>query len=590
MGCGIGFVEAVAVVRRGCDGPRRSGCRCGPRARFERPGDPTALRRRRDARARCGAVRGGRSRRALRGHPRRGVLRRSRGREPRVSPDPAPARSRLRSECARSAAGVRRGSSRRRDSTRSGVANNHAGDAGPHTVTDTIGALSRAGIVAVGGGSSAARAYEPRIVEVGHVRVALLAFDATGQGPRAGPRDAGRRLLERAAGARGGAARALGGGRRRGRHPRRHRVRAGHRSPRHAARAAGSPPGVRTSSGVRGRTSSSRSGSSTPATTAARRSSRPASATCSSTSTSPARSRGALLEVLAGADGVRAFRIGSVRATAPVQFLGWRLPQGDAAALGGEWWTLARPVRPARGEAPALARAASRARSSTRRSEIPKGTAAGSSSSPSGVPSARPTSARSCRGASSSTGTGSTAHVGLYRPRDLRPLWVAGTLLRPVAAVAACDGAIAVGYSTLNGERDRRHGRLALGRVRLPHAAGASRAAASRRARTSTVGSTRSCSKGAHDDRRTGSAPRSCSSLVAGLALAAAGCRSGKHSGATTTSPAKPSAFALPTSRGALRQLRGGAPAREQRAGVRRACDAALAERRARWCRRSARS
>jgi hypothetical protein len=45
---------------------------------------------------------------------------------------------------------------------------------------------------------------------------------------------------------------------------------------------------------------------------------------------------------------------------------------------------------------------------------------------------------------------GLAAHLGLYRPGDLHPLWVAGTLLRPVAAVAACDGAIAVAYSTLD--------------------------------------------------------------------------------------------------------------------------------------------
>ena len=45
---------------------------------------------------------------------------------------------------------------------------------------------------------------------------------------------------------------------------------------------------------------------------------------------------------------------------------------------------------------------------------------------------------------------GRTAHVGLYRPSDLRPRWVAGTLLRPVAAVAPCDGALAVAYSTLD--------------------------------------------------------------------------------------------------------------------------------------------
>jgi hypothetical protein len=46
---------------------------------------------------------------------------------------------------------------------------------------------------------------------------------------------------------------------------------------------------------------------------------------------------------------------------------------------------------------------------------------------------------------------GRSAHVGLYRPGDLRPRWVAGTLLRPVVALAPCDGSLAVGYSTLEG-------------------------------------------------------------------------------------------------------------------------------------------
>jgi len=72
-----------------------------------------------------------------------------------------------------------------------GIANNHAGDAGPGTVTDTIGALSAVGIATFGAGSSAAAAFAPRIVEAGGLRVALLAFDATGQGPRAGPRAPG---------------------------------------------------------------------------------------------------------------------------------------------------------------------------------------------------------------------------------------------------------------------------------------------------------------------------------------------------------------------------------------------------------------
>jgi hypothetical protein len=43
-----------------------------------------------------------------------------------------------------------------------------------------------------------------------------------------------------------------------------------------------------------------------------------------------------------------------------------------------------------------------------------------------------------------------TAHIGHNRPRDLRPLWVAGTLLRPVRRLAVCDGALALAYSTLD--------------------------------------------------------------------------------------------------------------------------------------------
>jgi hypothetical protein len=45
---------------------------------------------------------------------------------------------------------------------------------------------------------------------------------------------------------------------------------------------------------------------------------------------------------------------------------------------------------------------------------------------------------------------GRTAHLGVYRRVDLYPIWVAGTLAFPVEHVAACDGSLAVGYSTLS--------------------------------------------------------------------------------------------------------------------------------------------
>ena len=48
---------------------------------------------------------------------------------------------------------------------------------------------------------------------------------------------------------------------------------------------------------------------------------------------------------------------------------------------------------------------------------------------------------------------GLSAHLGLYRPEDLSEIWVAGTLVRPVVDVAACDGALAVAYGEMDGTK-----------------------------------------------------------------------------------------------------------------------------------------
>jgi hypothetical protein len=47
---------------------------------------------------------------------------------------------------------------------------------------------------------------------------------------------------------------------------------------------------------------------------------------------------------------------------------------------------------------------------------------------------------------------GLSAHLGLYRPDDLSEIWVAGTLVRPVVAAAACDGTLAVAYGRMDGK------------------------------------------------------------------------------------------------------------------------------------------
>ena len=62
------------------------------------------------------------------------------------------------------------------------VANNHAGDAGPASVLDSVEALDGAGMLAVGGGANAADAHRARTIEVHGLHVAFLAFDVSGSG------------------------------------------------------------------------------------------------------------------------------------------------------------------------------------------------------------------------------------------------------------------------------------------------------------------------------------------------------------------------------------------------------------------------
>ncbi len=328
-----------------------------------------------------------------------------------------------------------------------GVANNHAGDAGPATVTDTLAALSRAGLVAVGGGATAASAYAPRLFELHGVRVALLAFDATAVGPRAGPMTPGvatwdpgraRRAVLRARAEADVVAVGIHGGTEYVSETDPYLMR--------LARLAGSwgadvvwGQGAHVVQPVRV----------LPATHDGR-------PTVIATSLGnlvfdqhiPGTRCGALLEVLAGTDGVRAYRIGSVGAAAPVSFLGWLPPHGDAAAIGGEWWTLARSVAPATAQLPSLAGFKGRVVAAAIGDPMGDGgrqlvVAFRSVFHPTDVSALVPRRVLVDR-------HGLAAHVGLYRPSDLRPLWVAGTLFRPVSAVAACDGAIAVVYSGLN--------------------------------------------------------------------------------------------------------------------------------------------
>ena len=331
-----------------------------------------------------------------------------------------------------------------------GVANNHAGDAGPSTVTDTVDALAAEGIAAVGAGATEAEALAARIVDVQGMRVALLAIDATGVGPRAdGSSSAGVAWwdedLVRAAvlDARETAdvvAVGLHGGAEYVPTTDPGQMRLARRLASWGADVVwGHGPHVVQPIHVIDPDGDGR-------------------VTVVATSLGnllfdqhiPGARRGALLEVLAGPDGVDAFRVGAAEhLDGPVTFAGWRPPSGDAVALEGEWWALARPVAPA-----PIRRPEDLAGVEGDVVDTALGDVDGDDRRELVVAFRRPfrrtevnvlLSRRTLVDA-----LGRSAHVGLYRPGDLRPRWVAGTLVRPVVALVPCDGSLAVAYSTLD--------------------------------------------------------------------------------------------------------------------------------------------
>ncbi|HEX6230431.1 MAG TPA: CapA family protein [Actinomycetota bacterium] len=330
------------------------------------------------------------------------------------------------------------------------VANNHAGDAGPRTVSDTVDALSEEGLPAIGAGADAADAFSARMVDVAGLRVALLAFDATGQGPRAGTSTPGiawwdeDRALAAVTRARASAevvAVALHGGLEYVPAPDPYLLRAARALARAGADVVwGHGPHV-----IQPVRTIDPDGDGRPTVVAT------SLGNLLFDQHAPGTRRGALLEVLAGSDGVRAYRVGTAEhRKGPAAFRGWRQPRGDAVALEGRWWTLVGGVEP----------------EPTRRSGDVAGfegdvvDAALGDPDLDGRPDLVVSFRRPYRAAEVSLPLprrslvdilGRSAHVGLYRPDDLRPRWVAGTLARPVAALAPCDGLLAVAYSTLNG-------------------------------------------------------------------------------------------------------------------------------------------
>jgi hypothetical protein len=322
------------------------------------------------------------------------------------------------------------------------VANNHAGDAGPASVTDTLQALQDHGVTPVGGGRNAAAAHSPVIRRIGEVTLAFLAFDVSRAGLAATATsgiadwdpDRAREAVTAAAvvgdvvfvGIHGGVdewqgtdplldpvAREL--------------VAWG------ADVVWGHGPHV-----VQ------------PITVLDRPDGRRALVATSlgnllfDQQVAP-NNRGAVLEVLVDGDGLIAWRRGRTRNDdLRVHFAAWEPPAGDAALLAGDWWTLARPfadrataVLPPRFEHGDVVAASLGA--------VTGGDDRLLLASYRHPPRPVPWDPRSLPVDTA----GRSAHLGVFTT-DGAPVWMARRPPRPVGRVAACDGSAAFAYTELD--------------------------------------------------------------------------------------------------------------------------------------------
>jgi poly-gamma-glutamate capsule biosynthesis protein CapA/YwtB (metallophosphatase superfamily) len=328
-----------------------------------------------------------------------------------------------------------------------GVANNHAGDAGEQSILDSITAVEQAGMITIGGGATIADAWEPAIVDVEGVRIAFLAIDGSGQGVAATRDQPGIASWDEAAaytaiqqahtlsdivtvGLHGGieywdesdplltpiALQLAEWG---------VDVVWGH------GPHVGQPVFV---------VDPDDDGRRTVIVTSL--------GNLLFDQQTPATSNGLLLEVLVDRDGLVAHRVGSKHHDdLRVHFTGWYAPDGDAALIDGEWWNLNR--------SPVLVDTAIDLESFTEGVIIDAGR---SDLDGDGRHETLVSYRHPARDKESETAQpppidsdGMSAHVGVL-DADETPLWLSRRPSHPIGQVAACNGAAAFAYSTLEGD------------------------------------------------------------------------------------------------------------------------------------------
>ena len=329
-----------------------------------------------------------------------------------------------------------------------GIANNHAGDAGPQSVTDTIAAVEATGVAVLGGGRTHEDAWRSFIVDRAGVRIAYLSFDATGQGIVAGE-DPGVAQWEASAveaAVTAAAAEAdvvvvgLHGGIEYSPAPDPQLTRLGELLSGWGADVVwGHGPHV-----IQPVSIVDRDGD--PPSVVA-----PSLGNFLFDQGRADTVRGLLLEVVVDSTGVLAYRTGITDNTdGRVHFVAWELPAADAVLWDGEWWNLARPAQLDAGT------------SALSPPDFPHGDVIDASYGDltgDGRDEVVVAYRHSFRANAVNElfpdhdfidSAGRSAHLGVFRTVDLEPLWGAGTLFTPVGGVVACDGALAVAYTTLD--------------------------------------------------------------------------------------------------------------------------------------------
>jgi poly-gamma-glutamate synthesis protein (capsule biosynthesis protein) len=323
--------------------------------------------------------------------------------------------------------------------------NNHSTDAGPEGLIDTIAAVAGAGMLTVGGGPDAAAAVEPAVVPVGGLTVGFLAFDATGVGLVAAdePGVATWDDIESTAAIQELRSRvdvlvvSIHGG---------------------TEYLRVTDPGMAdlaTTLGNLGVDVVWGHGAHVVQPVQLLDGSRRTVAATSLGNflfdqSGPDRTTGAMLEVLADANGVVAYRVGlAEHADRRVRFVQWLPPQGDAGWLHGSWWTLAK--------APVLAPDTTTPIADFRHGDLgaaARGDITGDGAQDLVVSFRRPHQTTPFMELHPEVqwadASGRSAHLGVYDPDGLREIWVAGTVLMPIADLAVCDGAIATAHNQLD--------------------------------------------------------------------------------------------------------------------------------------------